>query len=148
MKHPTNKKERRDIHKQKLERRYNHGFKKSFTYSKFLIKRNNCNVDVPSGVYYRTYIDGRTFEKHCVEYQNNTCEECCSKCLWKKNDNRFVTYIRPVNTKNYTIVERTTRSTARKDCKKETSSRVRNDKTTLYQGNSYRKTFDMWWELY
>ena len=143
MKHPTNKQERRDIERRKLENLYSTGTRKTDTHIKFIVKPEDCNVE-------------EKYQKDCYKYtimesimcNPPECGKCSAHCYWYQEDNRYKSYDRPVAATKYALKKEVTGNHTRKFCKQQTNTKIRGDKDQLYQNGQYRKLFDMWWTMW
>ena len=132
MARPTNKYERLQAGKRRLERLYDHGVNDGYPCGvEFIIKNDDCG---------ETLYD---------EYKD--CYGCKYRCIYDRNKSRYITWERPVGS-NYTIIKCCpSKHSGQVSCTtfyKRYTNKVLRKKKELYQGNQYRKVFDYWWTLY
>ena len=132
MKHPTNKQERRDIERRKLENLYNSGVNEGYpTAVTFLILDEECGEDM-----YNTYYD---------------CYGCSYRCIYDRNKNQYITWEKPTGT-NYTLIrDYSSKHSGQTSCTsyyKRYSSKILRKKKELYQHNQYRRVFDYKYTLW
>ena len=132
MARPTNKYERIQEKRKRLERLYNRG----------------ANDRYPCGVEFIIH-DGNCGEKLYNECK--CCYDCKYRCVYYKDKSRYLTWERPVAS-NYTAIRfypsKHNSQVSRTKFYKRYSNKILRKKKELYNGNQYRKVFNFKWILY
>lgn len=132
MKHPTNKFERLQAERRRLERLYDQGVNDWYPCGVvFIVNDENCGK-----ARYDLY---------------NDCYGCKYRCRYDRDKGRYITWERPIG-EPYTILKRYMpkhKYISRTTFYKRHSNRIlRRKSNQAYKGNQYRKIFDYWWTLY
>ena len=118
MTRPTNKYERREASRRRLERLYDQGVNNYYPSGvTFIILDDECGKDR-----YKIY---------------SGCYGCKYRCYYDRSIGKYITWERPMEVKY----------TAKKYYKRVSNKRLRRTEDR-YKGNQYRKVFDYWWTLY
>lgn len=125
MAHPTNKYERREAGRRRLERLYDKSGNHCFSGVTFIIKNNDCGEGL-----YDKYDD---------------CYGCNYRCILDRNKQKYVTWKRPVCTR-YTIIRHYASSKITTYYKKVSNRKIRRTKE-IYKRNQCHKLFDYWWTI-